>query len=143
MKVLVLRSEEGKITSKEELTGELKDVVLQVANKALQEWNLDSSDFTIMKDSLEVTIPLPLTKEQLATLKNYLKGRGTKEAIAELPVYIISFENQWSESEYLDKKVYVIAPSVDSNVAKEIEDYAAELTNPQKGEELEEEEEEE
>jgi hypothetical protein len=142
MKVLVLRSEEGNVTKKDIIEGELNKVLRSVASNALNEWNETSSDFTIMKDMYEVKIPLPLKPQTYEAIKNYLKSRSKSEAIAEIPIYIISFENKWIESDYRDLKVYIVAPYVDDNIEKEIIDYAKQVTSEQK-EEVEEEEEEE
>ncbi|MGC9106381.1 MAG: DUF2286 domain-containing protein [Thermoprotei archaeon] len=140
MKYLVLRSELGKVTSSGVEEGELKDVIIKVAQNAMKEWNERASDFSIMKDAVEIVVPLPFTKEQYLALKDYVKERSSKEALVELPVYVISFDNEWTESDYIDKKVYVIAPFVDSKTVKDIEQYASDLTNPDKKTEEEEEE---
>jgi len=132
VKYLILRSELGKIVSSEDVEGELKQVIINVAQKAMNEWNELSSDFSIMKDTVEIMVQLPFTKEQYMVLRNYVKEKGQKEAVVELPVYVISFDNEWTESDYFDRKVYVVAPYVDSKVNGEIEQYAMQLTNPEK-----------
>ncbi|MEJ2780855.1 DUF2286 domain-containing protein [Stygiolobus sp. CP850M] len=143
MKVLILRSEDGNITKKDIVEGEFDKVLREIAFSALKEWNETSSDFTIMRDMYEVKIPLPLKPNVYEIIKGYLKSRTKTEAIAEIPVYIISFDNRWMDSDYRDMKVYVVSPYIDENVEKELTDYAIQATSqkPMTTEEEEEEEE--
>ncbi|AAY80852.1 DUF2286 domain-containing protein [Sulfolobus acidocaldarius] len=129
MKILVLRSEEGNISKKEVVDGGLRNILVKIANDALGEWDERSSDFTIIKDTQEVKIPLPLKPQLYEIIKDFLKSRTKTEAIAEIPVYIISFDNQWVESDYRDKKVYIVSPYIDENAEKELEDYAKQVTS--------------
>ncbi|MEM0068033.1 MAG: DUF2286 domain-containing protein, partial [Saccharolobus sp.] len=105
MKILVLKSENGKITSEKVIEGELDRVIRDIAKQALEEWNEMASDFIIMHDSQEIRIPLPLKPDLYESIKGFLVGKDKKEAIAKIPVYIISYENEWRENDFQDKKV--------------------------------------
>jgi len=85
VKYLVLRSELGKIVSSEDVEGELKQVIINVAQKAMSEWNELSSDFSIMKDTVEIVVQLPFTKEQYVVLRNYVKEKGQRRRLWSYP----------------------------------------------------------
>lgn len=144
MKILVLKSEMGKVTSEQIVDGELGETVRKVATEALKEWNEYTSDFIIMKDVQEIKIPLPLKPETYDALKNFLAGKEKNAAIARVPFYIISFENEWQENDFMDKRVYVVTYYINDDMKKEAIDYAANVTSQERGsvEGLEEEEEE-
>ena len=143
MKIVVLKSESGKVTSDALEEGEIGDVVRKTAEKALKEWNELTSDFIIMRDSQEARIPLPLKPDMYEKMKNFLTGKDKTSAIVKLPIFIISFENQWKEENFQDKKVYVISYYLNEELKKELTDYAAQVTSEEaeKDEEIEEEDE--
>ena len=145
MKIIVVKSENGNVSKKDIVEGDLADVLRSTANEALKEWNENSSDFIIMKDLHEIHIPLPLKPQTYEIFKNYIKSRTKQEAIAEIPVFVISFDNEWVESDFKDKKVYVVSLYIDDKSENEILDYAKQVTSPQQEveEETNEEEEEE
>ncbi|MEM4041876.1 MAG: DUF2286 domain-containing protein [Saccharolobus sp.] len=138
MKILVLKSENGKITSEKVIEGELNRVIRDIAKQALEEWNEMASDFIIMHDSQEVRIPLPLKPDLYESIKGFLVGKDKKEAIAKIPVYIISYENEWRENDFQDKKVYVISYYINDELKKDIISDAEQMTSEQKEEEEEE-----
>ncbi|AWR94821.1 DUF2286 domain-containing protein [Acidianus brierleyi] len=142
MKVLILKSETGKITSEKTIDGNIGDVVKQVASDALKEWNEMTSDFTIMKDTQEARIPLPLKPDVYEAVKSFLSGKDKTSAILRIPIYIISFDNMWKEDDYQDNKVYVVSYYLDDNLKNELLEYAKQATSAQKIEEQGEEEEE-
>jgi hypothetical protein len=143
VRVLVLKSESGKVTSDYLEDGNIGEVVRKTAEKALKEWNEFSSDFIIMRDSQEAKLPLPLKPDLYEKVKNFLSGKDKTSAILKLPVFIISFDNQWKEENFQDKKVYVVSYYVTEELKKELIDYASEVTSEEKLEETEEETEEE
>ncbi|AWR97619.1 DUF2286 domain-containing protein [Acidianus sulfidivorans JP7] len=147
MKVLVLKSENGKVTSEKIVDGNLGDVVRNTAIEALKEWNDLTSDFIIMKDSQEARLPLPLKPSVYEEVKNLLTAKEKSAAILKLPIYIISYDNVWQEEDFQDKKVYVITYYINDEIKKDINAYAADVTSENKedtksDEETEEEEEE-
>ncbi|WP_338600654.1 DUF2286 domain-containing protein [Sulfolobus tengchongensis] len=139
MKVLVIKSENGKVTSEKIAEGEISKVLRDVAKEALEEWNEMTSDFIIMRDTQEVRIPLPLKPDVYEAIKTFLVGKDKKEAIAKIPVYIISYENEWKESDFQDKKIYVISYYINDEIKKDVLADAAQMTSEQKQEEAEEE----
>ncbi len=144
MKILILKSEDGKITSDEMVEGEIGKVVKDTANKALEEWNEESSDFIIIKDFHEIRLPLPLNPKMYEVLKKFSMSKQDKTAIVKIPSYVISFDNLWVDNDSIDRKVYVISYFLDDKTKKELEEDAIKLTSPEtKQEETEEEPEEE
>ncbi len=145
MKILVVKSENGKVTSEKIMEGEMGKVIREIAKNALDEWNELTSDFIIMHDSQEVRVPLPLKPDVYEVLKNFLVGKDKKEAVAKIPVYIISYENEWKESDFQDKKVYVISYYINDDMKKEVISDATQMTSeqPKEKEDLEDIEEEE
>lgn len=131
MKVIIVKSENGNVSKKDIIEGDLSSILRSVANDALKEWNENSSDFIIMKDIHEIHIPLPLKPQTYEIFKNYIKGRTNKEAIAEIPVYVISFDNEWLDSDFKDKKVYIVSLYIDDKTENEILEYAKQITLPQ------------
>ncbi|TRM87773.1 DUF2286 domain-containing protein [Sulfolobus sp. A20-N-G8] len=131
MKILVVKSENGKVTSEKIMEGEIGKVIREVAKSALDEWNELTSDFIIMHDSQEVRVPLPLKPDVYEVLKNFLVGKDKREAIAKIPVYIISYENEWKESDFQDKKVYVISYYINDDMKKEVISDATQMTSEQ------------
>jgi len=141
MKVIVVKSENGNVSKKDIVEGDLASILRSVANEALKEWNENSSDFIIMKDVHEIHLPLPLKPQTYEMFKNYIKGKAKNEAIVEIPVFVISFDNEWVDSDFKDKRVYVVSLYVDEKAEKEILEYAKQITSPQQQEEEVEEEE--
>lgn len=135
MKVIILKSENGKITSEKLVEGEIGKVVREVAMKALEEWNESTSDFIIMKDSQEAKLKLPLKPNVYEEVKNFLAGKEKGEAILRIPVYIISYDNVWKEEDFQDKRVYVISYYVDDKIKDDLIKYAIDVTSENKKEE--------
>ncbi|QGA54691.1 DUF2286 domain-containing protein [Sulfolobus sp. E5-1-F] len=140
MKILIVKSENGKVTLEKIAEGEISKVLRDVAKEALEEWNELASDFIIMRDNQEVRLPLPLKPEVYEAIKTFLVGKDKKEALAKIPLYIISYENEWKESDFQDKKIYVVSFYINDEIKKGILDDAAQMTSEQKQELTEEEE---
>ncbi|MFP3163259.1 DUF2286 domain-containing protein [Acidianus sp.] len=145
MKVIILKSENGKITSEKITEGDLAEVVRNTAIEALKEWNELTSDFIIMKDSQEAKLPLPLKPDVYEAVKNFLAGKEKSAAILKIPIFIISYDNIWQEENFQDKRVYVVSYYLNDDLKKELIEYAQGVTSEEKpqdsGEEEEEEEE--
>ncbi|RLE50926.1 MAG: DUF2286 domain-containing protein [Candidatus Methanomethylicota archaeon] len=128
-KVLVIISERGKASITEEVEGELHEVVKQAARKALELWDLTKSDFIIIRDKYPVELKLPITKEEYELYSKYnLRRSGPGVATFDLPLYIISYDNEWIENNYKDYKVIVVVPKVGDKIAEELVNWAAEIT---------------
>ncbi len=127
---MVVRAENGKIVDSQIIDGEIIDVVKKVAAKAIEEWDPEFSDYIVMKDKYEVSLKLPLTKEQFERFRKFgLRRTSDGYATFDIPVYVISFENQWVENDYVDRKIYLVSIYVDDNIKKELEDWAASSTS--------------
>ncbi len=130
VKVLVLRSEKGRITEKEIIEGDLVEVVRSVAKKALEEWDPSSSDFIALKDLKEVELKLPLKPEVVDLLREYGSlARAGDKAVGQIPVFTISFDNMMlGEDKIIENKIYLIAPYLSEDIETELEAMAAEYT---------------
>ncbi len=128
-KIAVISSEKGKASIIERYEGKLNEIVRNVAKKALEIWDLNRSDFIIIRDKYPVEVNLPITKEEYEIYSKYnLRRTSSKTASFELPVYIISYDNEWAEENYKDYKVLVVVPDVGENIMKEVVNWAAEMT---------------
>ncbi len=128
-KIAVIASENGKAKILEEHEGNISEIVRHIARKALEIWDNEKSDFIIIRDRYPVEINLPITKDEYEVYSKYnLRRTSSKTALFELPVYIISYDNEWREENYKDYKVLIVVPNVGDNIIKEIINWAAEMT---------------
>ncbi|MDI9644917.1 MAG: DUF2286 domain-containing protein [Candidatus Verstraetearchaeota archaeon] len=140
-KTLVLRSRGGALVSKETVDGEVKDTVRKVVVGAVSLWSAETSDFIVIRDMYPVSVKLPITKEQYELYSKYDMSRTSNGSVMfSVPVYVISFDNEWQEDDYVDKEVIVVAPNVDQKVEEIITELAVEATKPKEDEEPEEDE---
>lgn len=141
MKILIIRAEEGDIKDKQFIEGELEQVLKEVVVKALNLWNPQHSDLVVVKHKHEVGLPLPLKKEQYDMYARFNLRRIGDKAVFEIPIYVVSYENEWVEDSIRDSKVFVVAPYVDEATTSNIIELAKSITSAE--EEVEEELEEE
>jgi len=122
-KIIVLRGEYGKIIEENIVEVEnIHEAVKKYASKALELWDPEFSDFIIIKDKYEVALKLPLTREQVKRFMKFgIKRSPDGYARFNIPVYIISYDSIWVESDYVDRRVYLIAVYVDENIKKDLE----------------------
>uniref|UniRef100_A0A7C3J3S8 DUF2286 domain-containing protein n=1 Tax=Candidatus Methanomethylicus mesodigestus TaxID=1867258 RepID=A0A7C3J3S8_9CREN len=126
---LILRSKLGSIVSKSVREGELRDIIRQVVADSVQLWQAERSDFIVIRDLYPVSIKLPINKEQYDTYSKYDMQRTSNGSVMfQVPVYVISFDNEWQEEDYVDKEVIVVAPVIDSKVEEIILELAVEAT---------------
>ncbi|PCN49925.1 hypothetical protein B6U99_07200, partial [Candidatus Geothermarchaeota archaeon ex4572_27] len=119
MRTIVARSRQGRIEEYSVVEGELRDVVRQVVMRALEAWDMEASDFIVMRDKYAMQVKLPLTKEQYEEYSKYeLRRLSSSEAELRVPIFIISFNNEWRGEDYVDKEIYVVAPYIDEEQAK-------------------------
>ena len=131
MRVVVLLSVEGNIESKEIVEGEVDKIVKDVATKALSMWDPSSSDFTVIRSYLELRYKLPINPElydKLLELNLEVEKIGNTEIAVKLPVYTISFDNQWLEDAYIDRRMYIVAPVLDDESLDQLIEYAKDAT---------------
>ena len=144
MDVLILRSKEGAIVAKSQQQGELKELIKKITAEAVASWSPEKSDFIVIKDLYPVAIKLPISKEQYDTYTKFDMQRTTNGSVMfQVPVYVISFDNEWQEEDYVDNEVIVVAPAIDSKVEEIIVDLAIEATKAKTKEEEDDEEDEE
>ncbi|HDD25887.1 MAG TPA: DUF2286 domain-containing protein, partial [Acidilobales archaeon] len=108
--VLILNSDRGKLVRSEIIRGRLEEVLKKLLLDVIDEWSPNNSDLIVMRQVHEVRIKLPLTKELYDKLVRYnLRKANPNEAVAEIPIYIISYDNMWVGEDVYDNKVYVVA----------------------------------
>jgi hypothetical protein len=130
LKILVIRSEEGKIVESKVIDSDLAELVKSITQKALDEWNPASSDFTVLRAKYEIRYKLPI-KPELVDIARDLgldMMREGNELIVQVPIYTISFDNEWMDDSYTDRKMYIVALYLDDEGRKQIEEYAVETT---------------
>ena len=134
MKILVIRSEKGKVTETTVVEGDLREVVRSKAVEAVKEWDPESSDLVALRDSREIELPLPLKPEVIDTLNKYGDvRRAGNVAVASLPVYTISFDNMMvSEERYIENKIFLVSIYVNDEIKTLLEAEAAEITAERK-----------
>jgi hypothetical protein len=129
-KVLVVRAEEGRIVEERIVEGSVYSVVKDVVSKALRDWIPEESDFVVVRENYKVTVKLPLSSEEYERYSRYgLRRTGSGEAEFEIPVYLVSFANEWSGEDYKDRKIYLVAVYVDEKLKEEMASWAAESTS--------------
>ncbi|MGQ9759404.1 MAG: DUF2286 domain-containing protein [Candidatus Methanomethylicaceae archaeon] len=135
--ILVVRSKEGVIVSKSKIAGDLKEAVKKHVLDALSLWDSEKSDFTVIRDpQYPVSVKLPITKEQYDLYSRYDMSRTSDGSVVfHIPVYIISFDNEYKDDNYVDKEVLVVAPALDPKVEDAVVELAIESTKPEPEEE--------
>ncbi|MEM1645395.1 MAG: DUF2286 domain-containing protein [Ignisphaera sp.] len=129
MKILIVRAEEGNIVDKQLTEGELEQILKEVVIKALELWNPQHSDLVVVKHKHEVGLPLPLKKEQYEMYARFNLRRIGDKAVFEIPIYVVSYENEWIEENIRDSKVFIVAPYVDETTASNIIELAKNITS--------------
>ncbi len=130
MRMLVVRAENGKIVETTTYEGDLKKVLKEVISKALELWDPEKSDLVVMRHNQDINVKLPITPQQFERYSQFNLRRAGNVAIFTVPVYVISFENEWSGESLRDTKVFVVAPYVDEIVESAVKQLAVEITSP-------------
>ncbi|MEM4204427.1 MAG: DUF2286 domain-containing protein, partial [Candidatus Methanomethylicaceae archaeon] len=109
--VLIVRSKEGSLVSKSRVPGDLKEAVKKQVLEALSLWDVERADFTVIRDpQYPVSVKLPITEEQYEMYSKFDMSRTSDGSVVfQIPVYIISFDNEYKDDNYLDKEVFVVA----------------------------------
>lgn len=126
----IIRAKEGTLVSKTKQTGEIKELVKKQVVEALSLWTVDKADFTVIRDpQYPVSVKLPISKEQYDLYSKYDLSRTTNGSVVfHVPVYIISFDNEYRDDNYVDKEVFVVAPAIDQKAEEAIVELAVEST---------------
>lgn len=135
LKILVVLTENGEIKSQNLIEGELDKVLKDVVVKALELWNPQKSDLVVVRDRHEVSVNLPITREQYELYSRFNLRRLGDKATFEIPVYIVSFENEWIDNHIKDSKVFVVAPYVDETTSSRVLELAKNITSEEEIEE--------
>jgi len=131
--VFIIRAKEGTLVSKMKQTGDIKEVVKKQVIEALSLWTVDKADFTVIRDpQYPVSVKLPISKEQYDLYSKYDLSRTTNGSVMfHVPIYIISFDNEYRDDNYVDKEVFIVAPAIDQKVEESIVELAVESTKPE------------
>lgn len=109
MKTIVILSENGNAKIYKELNIRLEEAVKEVAKEAMELWNVNKSDFIIIRDNYPMELKLPLTSEEYDAYSKFnIQRTAQRTVIIELPVYVISFDNEWFDDGYKDNKVFIV-----------------------------------
>ncbi|MEM4700396.1 MAG: DUF2286 domain-containing protein [Candidatus Nezhaarchaeales archaeon] len=129
MKLIIARSKTGEVEEVEIVEGELNEVVRKVVLRALELWNLEESDFIVMRDRYIASVKLPLTKEQYEEYSKYeLRRVSSSEAEVRVPIYVISYSNEWRGDNYIDREVFIVAPYINEVQLEEVKELASSAT---------------
>ncbi|MCS7365785.1 MAG: DUF2286 domain-containing protein [archaeon GB-1867-035] len=127
---LIIKSKEGEAEVLEKIKGEFNEAVKEAAKKALELWDLTKSDFIIIKDKYPVEVKLPITPQEYEEYSKYnIRRSGPNIASFDLPIYVISYNNEWIGNDYRDYEVFIIAPYVNEKIISELVKWAAEITS--------------
>ncbi len=131
--LLIIHSLKGQVNQTKRVDGEFKSVLRKTVEEALEKWNFEASDFSVIKDEYPINLKPPLKREQVDRYMKYnLRRDSGGTATFTVPVYIISFDNTVQEDNYLDNQVYVVTTAVDEFVEKEVTEYARAITEEPK-----------
>lgn len=131
MKTIVILSEGGNAKIYKELDVELEEAVKEAAKEAMELWDVKKSDFIIIRDNYPMELKLPLTSEEYDVYSKFnMQRTSQRTVIVELPVYVISFDNEWLDDEYKDNKVFIITvgSQLREEAKKEIIEWSGEMT---------------
>lgn len=135
MKILIVQAEEGQVKDRQVVEGSLENILKDVVVKALNLWNPHRSDLVVVKHKHEVSLQLPLKREQYEMYSQFNLKRVGDKAVFEIPIYVVSYENEWVEDSIRDSKVFVVAPYVDNTTASNIIELAKSITSLEEVEE--------
>jgi hypothetical protein len=135
VKIAVIRAEYGRVVESFVFEGELEDIVKDVARHAMEEWNPGSSDFFVIKEVHALTVtgsPESEVIEELERRGMVAREEGSLKVLA--TIYYITFDTELGEDEnYIDRKMYVIAPLISPDFKDELEYHAASMTGGRGG----------
>jgi len=136
MRILIVRSENGEVVESTVVEGDLAEVLKSIVRKVLELWDPTRSDLVVMRHSHDISVKLPITPQQFENYSKFNLRRTGNMATFTIPVYVVSYENEWtSEGGLRDTKVFVIAPYVDDVVKEAVESLAREITKVSEEEE--------
>ena len=135
--VLIIRAEEGKVRESKVVKGEITSILKEIVKKTAELWDPDSSDFVVIKDKYEVSLKLPLSREEYERYSRFnLRRTSDGYAVFDIPVYVVSFDNEWQGDDYYDRKIYLISLYVNEDVRRDLESWAIDSTTKKSSSEL-------
>ncbi len=132
--ILVVEAEDGRLLRDEVEEGELYEKVKEEASRLLKKWDPSLSDFTVIRGNYELTykIPIPIPVVDKIQAFNLQVARAGNEAVVTLPVYTISYNNEWRGDTYRDRAICIVTYYIDEDAKKQIIEYAIEATSKPK-----------
>lgn len=127
---LVIKSKDGRANILEKIKGEFNEAVKETAKNALELWDSIKSDFIIIKDKYPVEVRLPITPQEYEEYSKYnIRRSGPDIASFDIPIYVISYNNEWIGNNYRDYEVFIITPYINEKITDELIKWAAEITS--------------
>ncbi len=135
-KVLIIHSDRGTVKNVQIVEGDILSVLRKMVIEALNLWDPIKSDLIVFRYSHEIQVKLPLTKEQYEAYHRFnLRKVGKDTAAFDVPLYVISYENEMRGEKPVDYKVIIVAPYIDEKVSRELTELAKSITSELKEEE--------
>lgn len=135
--VLIIRAEEGKVKESKIVKGEINSILKEIVRKTTELWDPDKSDFVVIRDKYEVSLKLPLTREQYEKYSKYnLRRTSDGYAVFDIPVYVVSYDNEWQGDDYYDRRIYLISLYINEDVRRDLESWAIDSTTKKSSSEL-------
>jgi hypothetical protein len=131
-KVVVIHSVEGRIVESTVEERGLYEAVRDYAKRAMEAWDSRRSDFLVMRDRRRLS-PDEVDLHKVASMEGVEVGG---DGYVYMTIFLISYDNSFVEGEggrvedYIDRRVYLIAPHVSDELRAFLEAEAAEMTAP-------------
>ncbi len=110
-KIAIVEAYSGRILEKKIVEGDLEQTLKDVASELLnKKWMPTFSDFMVLRDTIEVELGLPLTKDEFNFYRKFqLRKVDAKKASASLPIYLIVYESlKISEDDFHDRGIAAV-----------------------------------
>ncbi len=132
-RVLVIRSEEGKILESRVVEGEFYSVLKEVTRSLIDLWDAANSGFVVLKDYKVFEAPLPLDPEVYDLVRRYgSPSRKKDKALLTVPVYTISYDyREGAGEQYSERKLCIVTLYLDETQKELLEEDAKLITSPE------------
>ncbi len=112
METIAIFVNDGDVTKVEKVEKPVEAVVKFFVLRALNSWDVTSSDFIVLRNSCMLTLARPLDPEILDRVSSYVVKEKDNEIVCEVPVYEILYSVVWRENDFFSKKAIVVSPYV-------------------------------
>ncbi len=127
--VVVIEVDRGTVKDKHIRKGKLEEIVKQVVVEVLELWKPEKSDLIVMRHEHDIEVNLPLTTDEYERYSKYnLRRSGQDKARFTVPLYVISYDNEWVGEDVVDNVIRIVAPYIDERVVKELEELGKSTT---------------